>query len=80
MGVAPGFPGGGFPMMPGVPGAYPMNLVPNGGMPYGGVPYGGIPYGGMPYGGMPYGGMPYGGSPYGYPGMMSMWTPPFGPW
>lgn len=65
MGIFPGVPGGGFPVMPGVPGAYPMNI---------------IPYGGMPYGGMPYGGMPYGGMPFGYPGNMAMWTPPFGPW
>jgi hypothetical protein len=35
VGLLPGYPGAGFPMMPGVPGAYPMNLVPFGVMPFG---------------------------------------------
>jgi len=66
----PGYPGAGIPLMPGVPGAYPMNVNS----------IGGLPYGGFPPGGMPFGGMPFGGAPLAYPGSMGMWNPPFAPW
>jgi len=76
-----GFPGGGLPVLPGMPGSAPMGMSPNyGGVPYGGMPYGGMPYGGVPYGGAPYGGIPYGGSPFGFSpiGSMPFFGTPFG--
>ena len=35
MGPMPGYPGVGFPVMPGVPGAYPLQVFPFGGTPFG---------------------------------------------
>ena len=60
-----GYPGAGIPLMPGGPGAYPMNIAAFGGLPFGGIPPGGAPYGGMPMA---------------YPGSMGIWNPPFGAW
>ncbi len=74
-----GFPGGGFPVLPGMPGYAPIfspyGGVPYGGFPYRGGPYGGSPFGFSPFGSMPFFGSPFGGTPYGYYGSPGIWGP-----
>lgn len=70
MGLLPGYPGTGLPMMPGGSGAYPMNVGPMNAYPLNAYP--------MSMGPMSMG--PMGIMPFGYPGNMAMRNPPFGYW